>query len=304
MFELKDYLMHKEDKKNGITDYIKYFCLAFRPIGNILICLALMAIISVPCVIILSFNPDEAAASSILTGVIASGLVALVIEISNNIRRSKQRLIVLHEYLSAVANYEQFIEWKMMGLRGEYDKKYDFCSSKLTKRLKALALLELEIVPPIDSALDNGRDYLSYKEIELLTQIEEASNDIAKTTNSRINDNINRQYDIYDALKQPFKKKIQDFSDDVGIQIIDKNLESVVFDYYMENFEELSDLEQSLIKYQLHTIDECIKKLRKIVAWEPVYSDDLIPFELRMKKYGIDVKAEDKKIKSVVYSNE
>ena len=260
MFELKDYLMHKEDKKNGIKDYIKYFCLAFRPIGNILICLALMAIISVPCVIILSFNPDEAAASSILTGVIASGLVALVIEISNNIRRSKQRLIVLHEYLSAVANYEQFIEWKMMGLRGEYDKKYDFCSSKLTKRLKALALLELEIVPPIDSALDNGRD--------------------------------------------PFKKKIQDFSDDVGIQIIDKNLESVVFDYYMENFEELSDLEQSLIKYQLHTIDECIKKLRKIVAWEPVYSDDLIPFELRMKKYGIDVKAEDKKIKSVVYSNE
>lgn len=160
MFELKDYLMHKEDKKNGIKDYIKYFCLAFRPIGNILICLALMAIISVPCVIILSFNPDEAAASSILTGVIASGLVALVIEISNNIRRSKQRLIVLHEYLSAVANYDQFIEWKMMGLRGEYDEKYDFCSSKLTKRLKALALLELEIVPPIDSALDNGRDQI------------------------------------------------------------------------------------------------------------------------------------------------
>ena len=137
-----------------------------------------------------------------------------------------------------------------------------------------------------------NKDYLSYKEIELLTQIEEASNDIAKTTNSRINDNINRQYDIYDALKQPFKKKIQDFSDDVGIQIIDNNLESVVFDYYMENFEELSDLEQSLIKYQLHTIDECIKKLRKIVAWEPVYSDDLIPFELRIKKYGIDVKAD------------
>ncbi len=298
MFELRDYLNNKENKKNGIKDIAKYICLAFRPIGNILICILLIAAVSIPCIISLKINPNNNIASSVLTGVIASGMVALVIEISNNIRRSKQRLVVLHEYLSAVANYEQFIEWSADSLPDdiEYEERYNPMSNKLTKRLRALAKIELEIIPPIDTALDNGRDFLSYKEINLLTQMEEASNDIAKITEGHIMDMVDKNYAVYEVLKEPLKSEIQNFSDIVGISLIDKNLQSVIYDYYMENYEKLSETEQSLVKYDLHTIDESVKGLRKIVAWEPVYSDDMIPFKIRMKKYGVDIEKEEKRV--------
>lgn len=299
MFELKDYLMKKEDRKNTFMDLVRYFCMGFRPIGTILICVVFMILISIPCVFFLVLDQHTAVFSSILTGVVASGLVAVAIEIGNNIRRNRQRLLVLHEYLMAVANYEQFLKWSADSLPPylEYEEKHDPFTHLLTKRFRALAHIELEIVPPIDTALENGRELLSFKEIELLTKIEEASNDIAKITNSVITDNMSTAYPIYDVLKEPFKSKIQEFSDIEGMQIIDKDLQSVVYDYCMENLETLDELQQDLIKHNLYTIDESIKEMEKVVAWELVYADDLVPFEIRMKKYGIDLEERKEELK-------
>lgn len=298
MFKLKDYLWKKEDKKKGFIEWFRYVCLGFRPVGNIIMCLIIILVVAIPCVIILSINSEDSIASSVLTGVVASGVVALVIEIGNNIRRSRQRLLVLHEYLMAVAEYEQFLEWSADSLFSDldYEEDYNPFSEKLTKRLYALANIELEIIPPIDSALDKGREFLSVKEIELLTQIEESSNDIAKIISSIIFDNMNKDYNIYNVLKEPFKTEIKKFSDMVGIKIIDDDLKSVVFDFFMENFDRMEPTSKSLVKSDLQIMDKSIIELRKIIWWEPVYSEELIPFETRLKKYGIDISERKKKI--------
>ena len=82
----------------------------------------------------------------------------------------------------------------------------------------------------------------------------------------------------------------------VGIKIIDDDLKSVVFDFFMENFDRMEPTSKSLVKSDLQIMDKSIIELRKIIWWEPVYSEELIPFETRLKKYGIDISERKKKI--------
>lgn len=285
MHKLEDFLALEDvSKKTG--NRFRYVKMAFRPCGTLLICLAIAMIVAVPCSFVMILSKTESVqydiSMAILTGVIASALVSVSIEAANNYRRNRQRIIVLHEYLYTVSMYEQFMQWSMDRLEHIYDDtdEDDIFSDKLTLRQRAIADIELEVVPPIDEALEKGREYLSRKELILMQQIVEASNSIAKITDDVIADNLkSRSYPVYDNLAEPFRSEIINFSEDVGIRLFDDNLRSVVFDYVMNNLEILDELSRSSVKHELRAIDECMMALRDMVKKEPVYYENLIPLE-------------------------
>lgn len=253
--------------------------MGFRPFGAIAFSLVLTIVLSILLIIpIISYEVDTkeyTLSSSLLIGVVASGLVAVCIEVSGNYRRNKQRLVVLHEYLYVVSIYKEMIEWFLhpIGRIPAFDCGF-------TNRQFAVACIQLDVVPPIDDALENGREYLYIKEFELIKKIEDASNNMAKETDGIIFENLeSKDYPVYSNLKQPFRNTIIEFSEDVGISLIHEDLRSVVFDYYLSHLELLPEYEQSVFKRELNTIDECILQLQKYIKWEPVYYDNLIPME-------------------------
>ncbi len=287
MHKLEDFLaMEDVSKKTG--NRLRYIKMAFKPCGTLLICLVIALVVAIPCAMILCFSESGSTmydvSIAILTGVVASALVSFSIEISNNYRRNRQRLIVLHEYLYVVSMYEQFMQWTMDRISGVYSDtdQDDYFNDELTRRQRAVADIELEVVPPVDEALEKGREYLSRRELMLMEQIVEASNSIARITDELIDENLqSRCFSVYDILTEPFKTKIAEFSEDVGIRIYDDDLRAVVFDYAMSNLDILDETSRRCVKHDLRKIDTCMLELRKIVKDEPVYYENLTPLEER-----------------------
>ena len=285
MHKLEDFLA-MEDIERKAGNRFRYIKMAFRPCGTLLICLAIALIVASPCALALCFSAAGSmmydVSIAILTGVVASALVSFSIEISNNYRRNRQRLIVLHEYLYVVSMYEEYVQWTIEGLPAAYRDidEDDVMSGRLSSRQRAVAEIELEVVPPVDQALEKGREYLSRKELILMEQIVEASNSIARITDDLIDENLqSRCFPVYDILAEPFKTEITKFSEEAGIQIYDEDLRSVVFDYAMNHLEILDDLSRQLIKHDLRRIDTCMQELRRMVKDEPVYYKNLTPLE-------------------------
>ena len=105
-----------------------------------------------------------------------------------------------------------------------------------------------------------------------------------------------REYIIYDVLEEPFQSIIREFSVDVGIYLVDKDLESVVCDYcltYLDqlgtisNDEEVNESDVASRDQIIHCLwefDQAMHKLQTYVKAEPVVYENLIPFAQRLEK--------------------
>ncbi len=101
VYHLDDYLKHEENKI--LKDRILYLSLSLRPASTLIICIFLTVTTAIHCIILMIRNPATSVtyniAFAILTGVVASGLVSIAVELAANYRHNYQRLLVLHEYL-------------------------------------------------------------------------------------------------------------------------------------------------------------------------------------------------------------
>lgn len=298
-------IVYEEDVKNKLPNQWRYFKMAFRPAGVLILCICLTVLISIPCVVVMyntsSESGDYAVAMAILTGVIASGLVSVSIELANNYRHNRQRFVVLSEYLYMISMYEQFVEW---GSHGEYEgfddqSEIDWFQKKLklTPRMRAVAELILDFGPVIENAVLTGKEYLSISELQTATQVVDAADRIGEIAGDVVSNHLRgREYNIYDVLEEPFRNIIRDFSEDVGIYLVDKDLESVVCDYcltYLDqlgtisNDEEVNEIDmasRNLIVHCLWDFDQAMHKLQTYVKAEPVVYENLIPFAQRLEK--------------------
>ena len=166
-----------EDVSRTPSNLFRYALMLFRPAGTLIICILLTIVVAIPCVLILitskSSSIEYAVSMAIVTGVFASGLVSISLEMCNNYRHNRKRFVVLNYYLYMVSSYEQFVIWSSRDGYEEYreDAGYYFYfqeTGKVPKRLLAIAEVILIIAPPVDEALENGREYLSIKEMKYI----------------------------------------------------------------------------------------------------------------------------------------
>lgn len=279
---LQEYL--DSDSHKSFKDRFLYVALAFRPLAPLVICILMVVVVSIPCVVLMLKMPNSSAfynvAFALLTGIIASGFVSLLIEMLNNYRHNYQRLLVLHEYLLSVAKYEDYVQWCFHG------RKDDDCPGKLTARNMAVSELVLEVDPVVEAAYNNGKVFMSLKEIKYAITVIEAASKIGELSESFASENMidaaGRR--LYEHLTEPLKSKIMEFAENVNISLIDEDLTSVVADYILTNPEELSEHEQYELKTNLEQFDEGMKRLLHLLKYEPVYNEELIPLEKRMEK--------------------
>ena len=279
---LQEYL--DSDSHKSFKDRFLYVALAFRPLAPLVICILMVVVVSIPCVVLMLKMPNSSAfynvAFALLTGIIASGFVSLLIEMLNNYRHNYQRLLVLHEYLLSVAKYEDYVQWCFHG------RKDDDCPGKLTARNMAVSELVLEVGPVVEAAYNNGKEFMSLKEIKYAITVIEAASKIGELSESFASENMidaaGRR--LYEHLTEPLKSKIMEFAENVNISLIDEDLTSVVADYILTNPEELSEHEQYELKTNLEQFDEGMKRLLHLLKYEPVYNEELIPLEKRMEK--------------------
>ena len=279
---LQEYL--DSDANKSFKDRFLYVALAFRPLAPLVICILMVVVVSIPCVVLMLKMPNSSAfynvAFALLTGIIASGFVSLLIEMSNNYRHNYQRLLVLHEYLWSVVKYEDYVQWCFHG------RKDDDCPGRLTARNMAVSEMVLEVGPIVESAYKNGKEFMSLEEIKYAITVIEAASKIGELSESFASENMidaaGRR--LYEHLTEPLKSKIMEFAENVNISLIDEDLTSVVADYILTNPEELSEHEQYELKTNLEQFDEGMKRLLHLLKYEPVYNEELIPLEKRMEK--------------------
>ena len=279
---LKEYL--DSDTHKSFKDRLLYITLAFRPVTPLIVCILIILAVSIPYVVLMLKLPNNSAiynvAFALLTGIIASGFVSLLIEMSNNYRHNYQRLLVLHEYLWSVVKYEDYVQWCFHG------RKDDDCPGKLTARNMAVSEMVLEVGPIVESAYKNGKEFMSLEEIKYAITVIEAASKIGELSESFASENMidaaGRR--LYEHLTEPLKSKIMEFAENVNISIIDEDLTGVVADYILTNPEELSEHEQYELKTNLEQFDEGMKRLLHLLKYEPVYNEELIPLEKRMEK--------------------
>lgn len=201
-----------EDIGMTLDNFIRYALMPFRPAGTILICVLLTIVVAIPCVGILitseSTSTRYAISMAIVTGVIASGLVSLALEMCNNYRHNRKRFVVLNYYLYVTSSYEESVEWASHGKYEKYDKEtyhYLKCqeTGEISNRLRAVAELVLFVAPPVDEALEKGSEYLSIKEMQYATRAKEAAEDIAEIAKNEIFEHMkNHSYSFLIALKK------------------------------------------------------------------------------------------------------
>ena len=300
---LQEYL--DSDANKSFKDRFLYVALAFRPLAPLVICILMVVVVSIPCVVLMLKMPNTSGfynvAFALLTGIIASGFVSLLIEMLNNYRHNYQRLLVLHEYLLSVAKYEDYVQWCFHG------RKDDDCPGKLTARNMAVSELVLEVGAIVEAAYNNGKEFMSLKEIKYAITVIEAASKIGEIAESFASENmINAAGSrLYEHLKEPLKSKITEFAEEVNISLVDENLTSVIADYILTNPEELFKHEQYELKSNLELFDEGMKKLQHLLKYEPVYNEELISLEKRMemssKKINKNFEKADNKLRDRIY---
>lgn len=296
---------NSEDVGNSLPNRLRYLVMAFRPVGVLVFCVVLTILISVPCALVMLRSPQDsgqyAVAMAILTGVIASGLVSVTIELANNYRHNRQRFVVLNEYLYMVSMYERFIEW---GSHGDYESferqtEIDWATRdyELTKRMSAVADVILDFGPVIEKAVIDGKEYMTIHELQTATKAVDAADKLGEVIGSIINNHLkSRGHDIYDVLDDPLRERICAFSDEVQIYLVSNDVESVVCDYLLTNLDDLltlSDdgfvnsmdrLNRGQIIHCLWNFDQAMHELQRFAKFEPVVYENLVPFETRMEK--------------------
>lgn len=295
-----------EDVSRKFPNRIRYIAMAIRPADVLLLCCCLTIIISVACILVLMRSTPNSVcydiSIAILTGVIASGLVSISIELANNYRHNRQRYVVLNEYLYMVSMYEEFMVWASHGNYEEFSnkEKIDWFARplKVTPRIKAVAELILIFGPIIEAAILNGSEYLSIKELQCATRAVDAADKLGEHAESIVKDHYKMdQSDIYSALDSDLRGKIIEFSKDVEIYFENHDLCSVVCDYVLSNIEDFgtdsikdedgfsSDCStRDLMIHCLWNFDEAMHELQQYVVMEPVFYDNLVPFEKKEKE--------------------
>ena len=284
MNEIDEFLDYKQKKSFGNS--CRFVLMALRPAGVLIFCLVLSIVVAVPCIaVIINVNADSVAynfAFSIFTGVIASCLITLTIEMVGNYRRNYQRILVLHEYLGTISLYEEHVDWCK---HGRMDTEVDWRSSEFTTRQKAVAELFLTVGSVIENAYMTGREYMSLKEMEQVVRVVETvskTGDIAKDyINSHWDDST---MDACDGLDEEFKLRIEQFAYVEGGSCSNDFIQDVVADYILTCPDELPESTQRILKYTIDDFDQAMCSLKNIVKWEPVYHENLIPFDTRMEK--------------------
>ena len=287
-------MVMSEEVDEKFPNRIRYFGMAFRPAGVLLFCLALTVIISIPCIIAIVKAPPSSTgysvAMAILTGVIASGLVSISIELANNYRHNRQRFVVLSEYLYMISSYERFMSWANYGKAGPYKEEYESHLGDedfdLTDREKGVAELVYVFGPIMEDALEKGREYLSIKEIQHVTQVVDAINSIEEQARGFLRENLKDQtYEAFDCFKEPFRSKLVKHADFEGIYYYDHDLIPEVAEYMLSHPEELDVNTKSLISYALQSFDEHMHALQSFGAREPVVYDNHVPVEEMIMRY-------------------
>lgn len=284
MNEIDDFLDYKQNKSFG--NIWRFVLMALRPAGVLVFCLVLSIVVAVPCIaVIINVNADSVAynfAFSIFTGVIASCLITLTIEMVGNYRRNYQRILVLHEYLGTISLYEEHVDWCK---HGRLDVEVDWHSPEFTTRQKAVAELFLMIGSVIENAYMTGREYMSLKEMEQVVRVVETVSEIGDIAKDFINSHRDDSTtDSYNGLDEEFKLRVEQFAFEEGISYSNDFIQDVVADYILTCPDELPELTQRILKYTINDFDEAMCSLKKIVMWEPVYHENLIPFDTRMEK--------------------
>ena len=282
-----------EDIGMTLANFLRYAMMAFRPAETLLICTVLTLLVAIPCVLILinseSSSTRYAIAMAIVTGVIASGLVSLTLEMCNNYRHNRKRFVVLNYYLHIVSSYEEYIYCSSHGKYEKYNK--DACyylsfqkTGEISNRLHAVAELVLIVAPPVDEALEKGSEYLAVKEMQYATRVKDAAEDILEIAKNQIFEHMkNHNYSFFDCLEEKYRDKLVAYSDHVEIRMTDKNLESVVCDYMLNNFDEQTRDVKAKLVAKLSNFDYAMHELQKMMRLEPVMYENLIPMEEKFK---------------------
>lgn len=283
-----------EDVDEKLPNRIRYIGMAFRPAGVLLFCLALTVIISIPCIIAIVNAPPNGTgysiAMAILTGVVASGLVSISIELANNYRHNRQRFVILNEYLYMISSYERFMSWANYGKSGPYTEEHDphlgLEDFDFSEREKGVAELVYVFGPVMEDALENRREYLSIAEIQHVAQVVDAVNSIEEQARSLIRDNLREQkYEVFDCFKEPFRSKLIKHADFEQVYYYDHDLIPEVAEYMLSHPEDLDVNTKSLIVYALQLFDEHMHALQEFGGLEPVHYDNLIPMDERIRKF-------------------
>ena len=279
---LNDYLDHEQHKT--IKDYFLYLKLAFRPLTTLLICIILSIVVAIPCIIFLVTTKEGELANNVafamLTGVVASGLVSIAVEMAGNYRHNYQRLLILHEYILTVANYEEHVQWCFHG------RTDDDCLGEFTARNMAVSELVLEIGPVIEAAYKDGKEYMSLEEIKHVIKVIEAASSLGELAEDFASENMINATgtDFYKCLNEPLKSELSYFAREVGISIVEGHLISVVADYILTKPTVLDELEQHRLVRILDEFDVGMQNLQSFIKSEPGYHIELIPWNKRFEK--------------------
>ena len=279
---LNDYLDHERHKT--IKDYFLYLKLAFRPLTTLLICIILSIVVAIPCIILMITTKEGELANNVafamLTGVVASGLVSIAVEMAGNFRHNYQRLLILHEYLLTVANYEEHVQWCLHG------RTDDDCPGDFTARNMAVSELVLEIGPVIEAAYKDGKEYMSLEEIKHVIKVIEAASSLGELAEDFASENMINATgtDFYKCLNEPLKSELSYFAREVGISIVEGHLTSVVADYILTKPTVLDELEQHRLVRILDEFDAGMQNLQSFIKSEQGYHIELIPWNKRFEK--------------------
>lgn len=202
----------------------------FRPIMPVAFSFTFLLINSALLIFIL-FNLDENTKAyqvflAILTGVTASLLIAIMMELYNNYRFNIKRQRELRKFFSTIASYAINIDSIM-----KTNIKYD---SRLGSGRTCAVFCHLnEIISSLREVLDN-RDYLYQSEVTEIDNILYEYNDVVKviwagllsTFMGLVGDEVEDEFEPHEELKEPLASK-ESYDSSESIESTNLNIESL-----------------------------------------------------------------------------
>ncbi len=294
-YKLDNYFEFRNEKT--IKDILLYMSLAFRPFFKLLFSFILTFVISFICIIVMLESQKDKIifdiAFAIFTGVVASGLVSLVICMIDNFSFNYKRLLVLHEYFLAVADYKNYDS-----LLQECLKDMD-CSGVTYLRDIYNIDLVINLGPTIESAYNGGREYMSLSElgyvksqIDLYHSIAESHNYLDDIDASKQND-LRHKLESFDYNMVKLKEFIK-FEPRYYTELISVNSR---FEKYREQLYKQIDLADRRV----------ISRLKKAVKSGRISADEYEEFlqiddeASRENIYGYDAQLRRKRMMKALY---
>lgn len=146
----------------------------FRPCTIIAACLVVSVFALALCVAVTFISQGQLASigNAILTGIIASSLVAAFIETAGNKRRNQQRMWALRDMFDYLSRYEQHVDIALEVAREsrEEDSRDDY-NIRFNNNLQNIWDVETEGIPVFEKAQQEHRALLSEKERWLIADI-------------------------------------------------------------------------------------------------------------------------------------